>query len=44
MTSLFGTDGVRGQANRLLTPELILSLSRAIAATMVPDGGHVIIG
>ena len=44
MASLFGTDGVRGQANRWLTPELILSLSRAIAATMVPDGGRVIIG
>lgn len=44
MTKLFGTDGVRGQANRWLTPELILSLSRAIAATMVPDGGCVIIG
>ena len=44
MANLFGTDGVRGQANRLLTPELILSLSRAIAATMVPDGGCVIIG
>jgi len=44
MMSLFGTDGVRGQANRWLTPELILSLSRAIAATMVPDRGCVIIG
>ena len=44
MTNLFGTDGVRGQANRWLTPELILSLSRAIAATMVPDAGRVIIG
>ena len=44
MENLFGTDGVRGQANRRLTPELILSLSRAIAATVVPDGGCVIIG
>jgi phosphoglucosamine mutase len=44
MTNLFGTDGIRGQANRLLTPELVLSLSRAIAAAMVPEGGHVIIG
>lgn len=44
MTNLFGTDGVRGQANRLLTPKLMLSLSRAIAATLVPDGGRVIIG
>ena len=44
MTSLFGTDGVRGQANRLLTPELVLSLSRAIASTMVSEGDCVIIG
>jgi len=44
MTNLFGTDGVRGRANSLLTPELILSLSRAIASTMAPEGGCVIIG
>jgi len=44
MTNLFGTDGVRGRANSLLTPELILSLSRAIASTMAPEGGSVIIG
>ena len=44
MVNLFGTDGVRGRANHLLTPELILSLSRAIAATMAPKGGCVIIG
>jgi len=44
MTSLFGTDGVRGKANRLLTPELVLSLSRAIASTMVSEGDRVIIG
>lgn len=44
MTTLFGTDGIRGPANRLLTPELILSLSRAIAATCIPEGGRVIVG
>lgn len=44
MTSLFGTDGIRGHASRLLTPELVLSLSRAIAVTMVPEAGRVIIG
>ncbi|MDD5263820.1 MAG: phosphoglucosamine mutase [Candidatus Bipolaricaulis sp.] len=43
MTSLFGTDGVRGEANRLLTPELAMSLARA-AARLVPSGGRVIIG
>ncbi|MFC2105114.1 phosphoglucosamine mutase [Candidatus Bipolaricaulota bacterium] len=44
MPNLFGTDGVRGRANDLLTPELVLSLSRAIAATLAPEGGRVIIG
>jgi phosphoglucosamine mutase len=44
MTEYFGTDGVRGKANQFLSPELVLSLSRAIAATLVPDGGRVIIG
>jgi len=44
MANLFGTDGIRGKANEILTPELVLSLSRAIAATLVPHGGRVIIG
>jgi phosphoglucosamine mutase len=44
MATLFGTDGVRGRANDPLTPELVLSLSRAIAATLIPAGGRVIIG
>ncbi|MCK5828555.1 phosphoglucosamine mutase [Candidatus Bipolaricaulota bacterium] len=44
MTKYFGTDGVRGKANQLLTPEFALSLSRAIAATLAPNGGRVIIG
>jgi phosphoglucosamine mutase len=44
MTSLFGTDGVRGRADTFLTPELVLSLSRAIAVTLLPNGGRVIIG
>jgi len=44
MTHFFGTDGVRGKANQLLTPELVLALSRAIAATLVPNGGRAIIG
>jgi len=41
---LFGTDGVRGPANRLLTPELALALSRAAASRIVPRGGRIIIG
>jgi phosphoglucosamine mutase len=43
MTPLFGTDGVRGRANDLLTPELAVSLARA-AAGGIPNGGCVIIG
>jgi phosphoglucosamine mutase len=44
MTPLFGTDGVRGPANRLLTPELAVALARAAASRAVPEGGRVIIG
>lgn len=38
MGKLFGTDGVRGIANRQLTPELALQLGRA-AAYLLKDGG-----
>ncbi len=44
MTSLFGTDGVRGVANRDLTPELGMSLARAAARALLVTGGRVIIG
>lgn len=44
MSTLFGTDGVRGRANDLLTPELIVSLARAVARTVLPDGGMALIG
>ncbi len=44
MTALFGTDGVRGLANRLLTPELAVALARASAGRTIPGGGRVIIG
>ena len=40
MRKLFGTDGVRGIANRDLTPELALSLSRA-AAFVLSEGAPV---
>lgn len=40
MTRLFGTDGVRGLANGLLTPELALNVARAAAAVLAPDGGN----
>ena len=40
---LFGTDGVRGVANRELTPELALSIGRALGGRVGP-GARVMIG
>jgi len=37
MTLSFGTDGIRGVANRDLTPEFVLRLGRAIAHICTPD-------
>ncbi len=40
MTKLFGTDGVRGQANRYpMTPEMALKLGQAIAYQFAGTGG-----
>lgn len=44
MSRLFGTDGVRGVANRDLTPDLALSLGRAAAGVLAPGGGSVVVG
>lgn len=44
MTRLFGTDGVRGVANRDLTPDLALALGRAAAAVLTHDGTGVVVG
>ena len=44
MARLFGTDGVRGVANRDLTPDLALALGRAAGRVLAPDGGEVVIG
>ena len=41
--ALFGTDGVRGIANRELTPELALAIGRAFGARL-PAGSRVLIG
>ncbi|MEW6581402.1 MAG: phosphoglucosamine mutase [Actinomycetota bacterium] len=41
--TLFGTDGVRGVANGGLTPELALSLGRAVAGRLGP-GARVLVG
>ena len=40
---LFGTDGVRGVANRELTPELALALGRAVAGRL-GRGARVVVG
>lgn len=41
---LFGTDGIRGQANSQLTPELALGIGRAAAACLGNSGGTILIG
>lgn len=43
MGALFGTDGIRGEANSEITPELALALGRAVGHTL--DGGsRVVVG
>jgi phosphoglucosamine mutase len=44
MPRLFGTDGVRGVANRDLTPDLVLALGRAGGRTLLPSGGEIVVG
>jgi phosphoglucosamine mutase len=44
MTRLFGTDGVRGVANKDLTPDLALALGRAAGEVLAPTGEEVVIG
>ncbi len=44
MTRLFGTDGVRGVANRDLTPDLALALGRAAGLVLAADGGRIVVG
>jgi phosphoglucosamine mutase len=44
MTRLFGTDGVRGVANRDLTPDLVLALGRAAAFVLADKGRSVVVG
>ena len=43
MPRLFGTDGVRGVANKDLTPDLALALGRA-AGSVMAKGGEVVVG
>jgi phosphoglucosamine mutase len=46
MNKLFGTDGIRGVANKDLTPELAMSVGRAAAVVAVNGGepGRILIG
>jgi phosphoglucosamine mutase len=44
MSRLFGTDGVRGVANRDLTPDLVLTLGRAAGVVLAPEGGEIVVG
>jgi phosphoglucosamine mutase len=46
MNKLFGTDGIRGIANKDLTPELAMSVGRAAAVVAVDGGepGRVVVG
>ncbi len=44
MARLFGTDGVRGVANKELTPELALALGRAAGHVLGGPGHGVIVG
>ena len=44
MTRLFGTDGIRGVANKDLTPELALRLGRAAGHVLGGPGHRVVVG
>jgi phosphoglucosamine mutase len=44
MPRLFGTDGIRGVANRDLTPDLALAVGRAAGRVLAPGGGEVVVG
>jgi phosphoglucosamine mutase len=44
MPRLFGTDGVRGVANKDLTPDLALALGRAAGLVLAPSGGSIVVG
>ena len=44
MSRLFGTDGIRGVANKELTPELALSLGRAAGHVLGGPGHRVVVG
>ncbi|CUU36492.1 MAG: phosphoglucosamine mutase [Armatimonadetes bacterium] len=41
MRNLFGTDGVRGQANALLTPDFVMRLGRAVGQQLLRTTSHM---
>ena len=43
MPRLFGTDGIRGVANRDLSPDLVMAVGRAAGVVLGP-GGEVVVG
>ena len=44
MGRLFGTDGIRGVANKDLTPDLALALGRAAGRVLLAGGGEIVVG
>ena len=44
MSSLFGTDGIRGVANEDLKPTLAYALGRAVASKLAGPGGRILVG
>jgi phosphoglucosamine mutase len=44
MGRLFGTDGIRGVANRDLTPDLAIAVGRAAGRVLAPSGGTIVVG
>jgi phosphoglucosamine mutase len=44
MSSLFGTDGIRGVANEDLKPTLAYALGRAVAVKLAGPGGRILVG
>ncbi len=44
MSNLFGTDGIRGVANKDLKPTLAHALGRAVAIRLAGPGGRILVG
>lgn len=44
MSKIFGTDGVRGIANRDLSVDLAMKIGKAVSCVLAPRGGRILIG